>query len=249
MEIQLIRHGTVILTINGKRLLVDPVLSKKGTMNPIEKVPNINFNPLVELPISIDKIIDCNAVVVTHTHSDHFDKAAAELIPKDKPIICQSQDEVKLKGYGFTEVHPVIDSYIWEGITFNRTEGQHGYGKIAEEMAPVSGFVLSVVGKPVVYIAGDTVWCDKVENSILKYNPDIIVCNCGGAQFEHGKPITMTTDDINELCTKFKTIKVVAVHMEAWNHCRLTRKALRDFVESHGFDNVLIPFDGDILSF
>jgi hypothetical protein len=34
------------------------------------------------------------------------------------------------------------------GITVARTSGRHGTGKIAEQMAPVSGFVLRAPGEP-----------------------------------------------------------------------------------------------------
>lgn len=74
-------------------------------------------------------------------------------------------------------------------------------------MAPVSGFVSSCPKEPLIYIAGDTVWCKEVEDSIDKFKPEIVVCNCGGAQFDYGEPITMTTQDIHELCRKDVSIK------------------------------------------
>jgi hypothetical protein len=43
-----------------------------------------------------------------------------------------------------------------------RTGGRHGTGEIGEKMGPVSGYVLRGPGEPVVYIAGDTVWCPEV---------------------------------------------------------------------------------------
>ena len=35
-------------------------------------------------------------------------------------------------------------------------------------MGKVSGFVLKYIGQPTLYIAGDTIWCDEVENAIKK---------------------------------------------------------------------------------
>lgn len=249
MKIQLIRHATLIISVNGKRILVDPLLSERGSMPPIENVPNQNYNPLVELPISIDSIINCDAVVITHTHRDHFDDTAAKLLPKNIPIICQVEDEIKLRSYGFTEVHPVNTSYIWGDITFNRTNGRHGHDEIAEAMAPVSGFVISSPEEPSIYIAGDTVWCEEVKEAIEKFKPEIVVCNCGGAQFEHGKPITMATEDIGELCSRYANIQVVAVHMEAWNHCRVSREDLKDYINVNKINtNIIIPEDGEVLN-
>ncbi|MBU3091041.1 MBL fold metallo-hydrolase [Clostridium sp. CF011] len=250
MKIQLIRHATLILSVNNKRILVDPVLSEAGSIAPIGNVPNQKYNPLVELPISIDDITNCDAVLVTHTHRDHFDDAAAKLLPKSIPIFCQPEDEMKLKSYGFTDVYAIQDNYTWNNIIFNRTKGKHGHGVLAMKMAPVSGFVISLKGEIPVYIAGDTVWCTEVEKSIENFKPGIVVCNCGGAQFKYGKPITMTTKDLHELCRRYENIKIVAVHMEAWNHCRLSRKGLKCYLSANSISiNVSIPEDGEVLSF
>jgi len=250
LKIQLIRHATLIISINNKRILVDPMLSEAGSMPPIQDVPNQNYNPLVELPIDIDTITNCDAVLVTHTHSDHFDDTATKLLSRNIPIFCQPEDEIKLQSYGFTDVHPINTTYIWNDITFNRTNGRHGHGVIAMKMSPVSGFVISSKGEPTVYIAGDTVWCKEVEKSTEKFKPGIVVCNCGGAQFKYGKPITMATEDIHELCHRYPNIQVVAVHMESWNHCRLSRKDLKYYISSNNITNtVIIPEDGEVLSF
>lgn len=250
MKLQLIRHGTLIIYVNNNRILVDPVLSKAGSMVPIKNVPNQNYNPLVELPLDINTITSCDAVLVTHTHSDHFDDIVATLLSKDIPILCQFEDKIKLESYGFINVYPIKDTFIWNDINFNRTNGKHGHGIIAMKMAPVSGFVISSYHEPSIYIAGDTVWCKIVEKSIKKFNPEIIVCNCGAASFHCGKPITMSKEDVQKLCTTFPKPKIVAVHMEAWNHCTLSRKGLKNFIASNNFKNeVYIPEDGELIEF
>ena len=250
MKVQLIRHATLIISVNNKRILIDPMLSEANSMVPIPNVPNQNYNPLIELPIDVSNIINCDAVLLTHTHRDHFDEAAAKLLPKNIPIFCQPEDETNLRSYGFTNVHPIHGRDTWSNIAFYRTGGKHGHGFIAKKMAPVSGFIISSPEEPSVYIAGDTVWCREVEKSIEKYKPEIIICNCGAAQFRFGRPITMTSKDLYKLRCKFEKIKIVAVHMEAWNHCRLSRKELRNFLNSKNIEtNVFIPKDGEMLCF
>ena len=47
--------------------------------------------PLVDLPIPIEEIVkDLDAVIVTHTHVDHWDEFAAKAIPKYIPIFVQN---------------------------------------------------------------------------------------------------------------------------------------------------------------
>lgn len=250
MKIQLIRHGTVIIYLNNKKILIDPVLSPKNTIPPIPDVENQNFNPLVDLPIKIDDIIDSDAVIITHTHKDHFDDYAANTIPKNILMFCQPEDKLKLEALGFSNVHQIYDFYIWNEITIRKTSGEHGHGELAIKMAPVSGFVISCKKEPPIYIAGDTVWCSKVKKAIEEFKPEIIVCNCGGAHFSIGEPITMTGKDIKEICSNFPNLKIVAVHMDSWNHCSFSRKNLKYYLNKNNIKvSVIIPEDGEILSF
>jgi hypothetical protein len=237
-----------MLTINNKRILIDPMLSEKGTLPPVEKVPNQNLNPLVDLPININEILNCDALLVTHAHRDHFDNAASELLPKNIPLFCQPEDKIKFETYGFTNIYPINTSYTWEGITFNRTKGKHGHGLLAKKMAPVSGFIICSENYFPIYIAGDSVWCTDVKKSINYYKPKIIICNCGGAQFHFGSAITMNEKDIKKLCQEFSDIQIIAVHMNAWNHCRLSKEELKKYIDEYGLSSqIRVPDDGAIL--
>ena len=78
----------------------------------------------------------------------------------------------------------------------------------------------------------------------------MIVVNAGAAQFLHGGPITMTGDDVVDVCQAAPGARVIAVHMEAFNHCLLTRQQLRDHLkEIHVNEQVLIPADGETMEF
>lgn len=115
-------------------------------------------------------------------------------------------------------------------------------------MAPVSGYVLSRAGEPTMYIAGDTVWCPEVAEVIETHTPDIIVVNAGAAQFLEGGPITMNAADVLQVCTAASEAEVIAVHMDAINHCILTRRGLREALNNSGAKpRVLIPQDGEEL--
>ncbi len=250
VRIELIRHATLILHLDGKRILVDPILGDKGTISAIKGVPNERDNPLVELPVPVASITDCDAVLVTHMHRDHFDEKAMELLPKNIELFCQPEDEIQIKASGFSNVRAVHEKSDWDNISFHRTKGKHGHGAIALKMAPVSGFVITAPAEPSVYIMGDTVWCTCTKKTMEVFKPDIAVCNCGEARFSTGRPITMDARDILQVCNTSPDAKVVAVHMEAWNHCRLSRKSLRDVIIAHSLDKqVFIPADGEIIEF
>jgi len=96
------------------------------------------------------------------------------------------------------------------------------------------------------YIAGDTVWCDEVEQALELHQPEIIVVNAGAAQFTSGGPITMDADDVINVATAVPEATVIAVHMEAINHCLLSREELRKATEAAAIaSRVNIPQDGE----
>ena len=175
-----------------------------------------------------------SAVLVTHLHRDHLDETAIRLLPKDLPVFCQPEDADALRGHGFADVRPVGDSLDWDGIRITRTGARHGTGEIAEALAPVSGFVLEAPGEPVLYVAGDSIWCDEVAAALDRHRPAVAVVNAGGARFLEGDPIVMTDDDVVAVARHAPDARVVAVHLEAINHCLQTRADLHQRLHDEG---------------
>ena len=252
MKIHFVRHATFAFEMGGARVLVDPMLGEAGTAPAVPNTPNERPNPLVDLPfgdeVLLELIENTDAVLVTHTHNDHWDGRARELIPKDRLILCQPEDEARISGAGFANVSAVDPGLAWKGLRFFRTGGRHGTGEIGAQLAPVSGFVVQAEGPPSLYVAGDTIWCEEVEEALLAHRPDVVVVNAGAARFLEGDPITMKAEDVVRVCRAAPEARVIATHMEAINHCPLTRAALTEALENHGLSGrVGIPADGETL--
>ena len=235
MELTLVRNATLLLELAGKRVLVDPMLDDEGARPPIDGTRNPVPNPTAPLPMPAEEVVaGLDAVIVTHRHRDHLDGTAEELLPRDVPVFCQPEDEDALRELG-VDARAVDDEVDWGGLRIVRTPGRHGTGPIADALAPVSGFVLGGL-----YIAGDTVWYEGVEATIERHQPRVAVVNAGGAEFAEGGLIIMGIDDVREVAARVPT--VVAVHLEALNHCYLTRAAIRA-----SLPDVLVPADGETL--
>jgi L-ascorbate metabolism protein UlaG (beta-lactamase superfamily) len=233
MKITLFRHATLLVELGGRRLLVDPHLDAQGARPPIDNTPNQVRNPTVPLPVPAEEVVrGLDAVVLTHLHRDHLDETGERLLPRDVPVLCQPEDEARLRELGLQAL-PVGERIEWDGLTVWRTGGRHGTGAVADMLAPVSGFVLDGL-----YIAGDTVWCDEVAAAIERHRPSVAVVNAGAGRFLQGDPITMTAADVQEVAARVPV--VIAVHMEAINHCLLTRAELRAAAPG-----VLVPEDGE----
>ncbi len=246
MKIQLIRHATMLIEINGMRILVDPMLSEAGKMAAVPGVPNSSANPLVDLPVDPSALIDADAILVTHTHRDHFDDAAREYLPSGSMIFCQPPDRGTILEAGFTNVQAIETSHQWNDIKLVRTGGQHGTGSIGQKMGPVSGFLVESKVEPSLYITGDTIWCEEVQKVLQEYQPRIIICFAGAARFSTGGPITMTAEDLLKVSEYAPSARIIVVHLESWNHCGLTRNHLKSLLEEKGLsERVYVPYDGE----
>ncbi|WP_418286127.1 MBL fold metallo-hydrolase [Halorubrum sp. DTA46] len=235
-EVRLVRHATLSITVGETAFLVDPMLAAPGAIPPIPETPNDRDNPLVPLP---DVDLSHDAVVVTHRHVDHFDEAAREELDPAVPLFCQPAEADAFAADGFTDVRPVDDAVSFRGVQISRTPGRHGHGELAEEMGPVSGFAFA--GKETVYVAGDTVWYDGVAEALNRHRPDMVVLNGGAARFEYGEPITMGVDDVAAV-RDATDATVGVVHMEAINHCLLTRDEL-----GRAVPEICVPADGELV--
>lgn len=256
MQFTQIRNATLKINYGGKKILIDPWLAEKGALPGFGGTINEHIrNPTSELPMSIDEIIDVDAVILTHDHPDHWDDAAKKAIPKDMLIYTQHEKDAKaVKSAGFNNVQILNEVNDYEGITLIKTLGQHGRPKVVEDMkellGEVSGIIFKHPNEKTFYIAGDTVWCTEVEQSLKKYHPDVVVLNSCDAQVIGNESIIMGKEDIYEVYKAAPEATIIASHMEAVNHATLTRKELGEFLRAKEMtQRVLVPDDGESYTF
>lgn len=250
MKITQIRNATIIVEYAGKKILIDPMLAKKNTYPAFPNtIRQDQGNPSVDLPISVNDIISgVDAIILTHLHLDHFDDAAKELLPKEIKMFVQNQNDAEqVKSFGFQEVEVLTKDTVFEGIQLIKTTGEHGRGeKLLELMGEVCGVVFKQPTEKTLYIAGDTVWYNGIQQELDTHKPDIIVVNGGDNQIIGFGSLIMGKDDIYEMYKAAPQSKIISVHMEAVNHWGLARAELKTFINDKGIsDHILVPDDGE----
>ncbi len=246
MRLELLRNATLKINYGGYVLLIDPYFAPRHSL---PSFTGRSPNPMTELPRPIADILEgVDLVIVSHLHTDHFDAVAKERVSKSLPILCQPGDEGSIRESGFTDVKPLLDATVWNGITITPQQGSHGLGPVVEKMGHVIGFTLEAAGEPTVYWAGDTVLYPPVMDTIQKVSPDIIITHSCGAKWD-GELIVMDAEQTVEVSRLAPQAIVVATHMEALDHATITRQDLRQAANAAGIDlsRLLIPADGETL--
>lgn len=139
-------HATVLLDLDGTRLLTDPVLRPRIG-------PLVRHGPLP--PPHVTAGID--AVLISHLHHDHVDLGSLRRLGGDVPMLVPPGSRAFFERSGFrdvTELAPGESSRIGN-LTVRAVEADHDGGRRrgARDVQPI-GFLLE--GSRSVYFAGDT---------------------------------------------------------------------------------------------
>lgn len=256
MKIHHLRNATFIIESNSTFLLIDPMLSKKGELPPLALLRHKpHRNPTVALPDNAAELLaQVTHCLITHCqrgHFDHLDGRGKEFLRKQRiPVVCHIQDKAYLEkrrimieaSLEFWQPTPVL------GGQLTAIPAQHGQGWIHNFMANGMGTFIQLPDEPSIYISGDTVYNRDVEKALVELKPDIAVVAAGNASLDIGQPILMYQEEIIRFM-KTAPNWVLANHLEALNHCSMSRLQVAGMVQREKLsDKVFIPVDGETLS-
>lgn len=256
MKITQLRNATLIVEFGDVRLLVDPMLAAAGQLPSLKWLTgNRRRNPLVELPDNATELLErVTHCLITHCqkgHFDHLDRAGARWLRERRlPVICMAEDADYLRKLRLNvQVLSGQQASPFFGGSIRPIPCLHGEGFIGRLMAHGYGYFIQIPGEPSLYLAGDTILTAEVRHCLSVLAPEVSVLPAGGALFDIGSPIIMGQADMLTALRLNKGI-VVANHLEALDHCPVTRsELLREAAQQQLGDRLRVPLDGETLEF
>jgi L-ascorbate metabolism protein UlaG (beta-lactamase superfamily) len=134
-------HATVLIELDGVRLLTDPVLSHR-VLHLRRRVP-----PAADLG-TID------AALVSHVHFDHFDRPSLRRLGRDVTVVVPVGARRLVRGFSHVREVDVGDEVRVGSVLVHATPAVHHSARLFLRSAPSLGYIVS--GSRRIYFAGDT---------------------------------------------------------------------------------------------
>lgn len=150
-------HSTVLLEIDGRRVLTDPVFGERAS--PVSFAGPRRFHPV---PVALDALPPIDAVLLSHDHFDHLCRATMTALARRRvPVVTALGVGAHLEAFGVDPA--VITELDWGegaevgGLRFTATPSQHfsGRGVTGRDRTLWASWVVSGARRKV-FFSGDT---------------------------------------------------------------------------------------------
>jgi len=123
----------------------------------------------------------------------------------------------------------------WHSVLLEHQDGGHlrvtatpaRHGPAHADRGPVIGFLLASEGDSAdgIYLSGDTVWYEGVEQVRARGPVQAVVAFAGAAKVKVAgdHPLTLTAADAVDVARAFAPATLIPVHFEGWEHFSETR--------------------------
>jgi L-ascorbate metabolism protein UlaG (beta-lactamase superfamily) len=236
LQITYIGGPTALIEFGGLRLLTDPTFDPPGgeyTAGPVTLSKTAGPARSAE---SLGKI---DAVLLSHDHHfDNLDHAGRVFLANAGRVLTTQDGAQRLGGNAVgLEIWKSADLPTYNGRTLRVTATPARHGPAGRDRGPVIGFLLQYIDTPedVVYISGDTVWFEGVEQILQQFLVKTAILFMGAARVATVSPahITFTAEEAIRLARKCPEATIVPLHFEGWKHFSESREDIsRTFAEA-----------------
>ena len=176
-------HSTVLLELDGARVLTDPVWSERAS--PLKVAGPRRFQPV---PISIAELPPLDAIVLSHDHYDHLDRVTMiELARRGTPIYTALGVGARLESWGIPAAQ-IVELDWWEHADVPGLElrlvaapSQHFSGRSLGDRNETLWASFVIAGpRHRVFFSGDTGLCPAYADIATRLGPfDLVMLEVG----------------------------------------------------------------------
>lgn len=174
-------HSTVLLEIDGLRVLTDPVWGER--VSPLSFAGPKRFHPV---PVTIEQLPPLDAVVISHDHYDHLDyPTILKLIPLNVPFVTSLGVGAHLESWGIA-ADRITELEWWESaqladLTVTAAPSQHFSGRGVGDRNRTSWSSMVMRGpRHSVFFSGDTGLTQEYAEIRQKLGPfDLVMLEVG----------------------------------------------------------------------
>lgn len=223
-------HSTFLLQIEGKNLLIDPMLGDVPA--PKSWLGKPRFSK--ELPISIDDLPQLDAVIISHDHYDHLDKESIKQI-KDKVNAFYTPLGVSkhLVKWGVAE-NLIHELDWWEQINLDKLQftcapAQHFSGRgVSDSQSTLWCSWIIASDSTKIFFSGDSGYNSHFAEIGEKHGPfDIALMECGQYN-EKWEDIHMFPEQSVQAAIDVKAKVMMPIH---WGGFTLSEHAWKDPID------------------
>ncbi|HEX9035968.1 MAG TPA: MBL fold metallo-hydrolase [Ktedonobacterales bacterium] len=223
VTVTLIGGPTALIEVAGLRLLTDPTFSP-----PADYLSGaVTLTKLTGPARTADEVGVVDAVLLSHDqHADNLDPAGRAFLGNARHVLTTRVGAERLaathggvEGLALWETHDLA-SPVGATVHVTATPARHGPEGFERITGDVIGFVLTFDERPdhAIYITGDTVWYEGVEEVARRFDVSLILAFTGAAQTRGPISLTMTADDAVATARAFAHATIVPIHHEGWAH-------------------------------
>lgn len=240
LKITYVGGPTALLEFGGLRLLTDPTFDPPGrdyTTGPVTLRKTAG-------PAVAPESLSFDVVLLSHDHhADNLDRLGRDALVRARKVVTTEAGAARLAGNAVgLKTWANIELPPADGRVLKVTATPARHGPEGGDRGPVIGFILESGSEAgTVYISGDTVWYDGLNEIHRRFPVDRAILFMGAARVPEVGPahLTMSAADGIQFAQAFPEAVIIPLHYEGWRHFSESRQDIAAAFAKAGLEHRL----------
>jgi len=244
-----INGPTVLVELDGLRILTDPTFDPAGTEYAFGPILLRKTSDPALTPAAVGEI---DLVLLSHDeHADNLDHTGRSLLAQAKTVFTTPSGAARLGGNAKGIERWATATYPMAGgrtLTITATPARHGPPGCEAVTGDVTGFLLSWpdtdaagAAPHTLYISGDTVWFDDLLSLRSRFRIDVAILHLGNVHIDVVGPdnFTMSAAEAVTMAKELSLAKIIPIHVEGWEHFQESKSQVEAEFAKHNASGLL----------